>query len=256
MQGPDLFNFSINYNDVSCPNSEDGSIEIECSGGVSPYTYNWTKDDGDFNSNQEDIFNLSGGIYNVTVTDANNCIYSYSVEIYEPENIEIEATINNPQCSSLLGELSFNITGGHEGNYQYLFQNQTFNYLNNDIIPVNTGEYPFIFIDSEGCLSEEIIINIDPISEDCLQIPTVFTPNGDTQNDVWEIGGIENYPDAQIRIYNRWGQLLFKSNKNYFGNEWDGTHNGEPLPFAVYYYTIDPIIENGKTYNGGITIKR
>jgi gliding motility-associated-like protein len=49
---------------------------------------------------------------------------------------------------------------------------------------------------------------------------------------------------------------LFKSNGNYFGNEWDGTYNGDPLPFAVYYYTIDPVNENGTTYNGGITIKR
>ena len=42
---------------------------------------------------------------------------------------------------------------------------------------------------------------------------------------------------------------------NYFGNEWDGTFNNKLLPFAVYYYTIDPVNENGKTYNGGVTIK-
>ena len=61
--------------------------------------------------------------------------------------------------------------------------------------------------------------------------------------------------NAIINIYNRWGQLVFKSTSNYKGNEWDGTYNGTPLPFAVYYYTIDPINENCKTYNGGVTIK-
>ena len=79
--------------------------------------------------------------------------------------------------------------------------------------------------------------------------------DGTSLNDIWEIGGIESYPEAIINIYNRWGQLVFKSTSNYVGNEWDGTHNGTPLPFAVYYYTIDPINENGKTYNGGVTIK-
>ena len=65
-----------------------------------------------------------------------------------------------------------------------------------------------------------------------------------------------SYPDAEIKVYNRWGQLIFESSENYFGNEWDGTHKGEPLPFAVYYFTIDPISEYGKTYHGGVTIKR
>ena len=121
---------------------------------------------------------------------------------------------------------------------------------------LTTGEHPFVFIDAQGCLSDTVLVNLSPISEDCLQIPTLFTPNGDTQNDIWQIGGIENFTEAKIRVYNRWGQLIFKSNGNYFGNEWDGTYNGDPLPFAVYYYTIDPVNENGTTYNGGVTIKR
>ena len=64
----------------------------------------------------------------------------------------------------------------------------------------------------------------------------MFTPNGDLQNDVWEIGGIENYPKAKISIYNRWGQLVFTSSNNYFGNEWDGTHEGTPLPFCCILF--------------------
>ena len=41
MTGPDLFTVNYVTNNVSCPNSEDGSIEIECSGGVPPYSYEW-----------------------------------------------------------------------------------------------------------------------------------------------------------------------------------------------------------------------
>ena len=125
-----------------------------------------------------------------------------------------------------------------------------------DSIALTFGEYEFVFTDSLGCNSENIFVDLSALSEDCLQIPSLFSPNGDGQNDVWQIGGIEDYPNATINVYNRWGQLVFNSNGNYFGNEWDGTHNGTPLPFAVYYYVIDPINENIKTYHGGVTIKR
>ena len=72
---------------------------------------------------------------------------------------------------------------------------------------------------------------------------------------MWEISGIENYPETQVSVYNRWGQLIFLSKGNYKGNEWDGTYNNAILPMGVYYYIIDPINENNKTYHGGVTIK-
>ena len=55
-----------------------------------------------------------------------------------------------PQCDELLGWLDFDITGGHVGNYQYLFQNQIYNYSPTDTIFLTTGEYPFVFIDSDA----------------------------------------------------------------------------------------------------------
>ena len=42
-----------------------------------------------------------------------------------------------------------------------------------------------------------------------LYIPDVFTPNGDGQNDQWELRGLENYPEAQVLVFNRWGNLVF-----------------------------------------------
>ncbi|MAZ57897.1 MAG: hypothetical protein CMP56_00560, partial [Flavobacteriales bacterium] len=255
MTGPEVFELDISPTPVTCPNDEDGAIELDFSGGVSPYTYEWFLGD-ELYSNSGNISNLNGGIYSLTITDLNNCTYDTIVEIYEPDIFEIETRLFEPQCSELLGWVEFDITGGHVGNYEYIFANQVYNYIPTDTIFLTTGEHPFVFIDAQGCLSDTVLVNLSPISEDCLQIPTLFTPNGDTQNDIWQIGGIENFTEAKIRVYNRWGQLIFKSNGNYFGNEWDGTYNGDPLPFAVYYYTIDPVNENGTTYNGGVTIKR
>ncbi|MBL31663.1 MAG: hypothetical protein CMP62_02940, partial [Flavobacteriales bacterium] len=264
MESPDLFEIQITVTDVSCFEASDGSINIETSGGTpfetgSEYMYEWSSDNG-FSSNDEDINNLDGGVYNLTVTDDNDCNYSQVVEVYEPPPFEIESFPSPPQCNELTGYVEFNVSGSNEGGYQYLIEDVgppiTYDYNTLETINLIGGEYVFVFIDSQGCESDDILIDLAPVFDDCLQIPSLFSPNGDSQNDVWQIGGIENYPNAKIDVYNRWGQLVFRSTSEYFGNEWDGTHNGTPLPFAVYYYIIDPVNESEKTYHGGVTIKR
>ena len=84
-----------------------------------------------------------------------------------------------------------------------------------------------------------------------LVIPTGFTPDNDMVNDTWEIIGIDQYPDCQVDIFNKWGNKIFSS-KGY--NEfWDGTYNGKPLPISTYYYVI--VLNDGSTpLKGTITI--
>ena len=45
--------------------------------------------------------------------------------------------------------------------------------------------------------------------DDCFEIPTGFTPNGDGFNDTWVIGGAEYLINANVQIFNRWGQRVF-----------------------------------------------
>jgi gliding motility-associated-like protein len=70
-----------------------------------------------------------------------------------------------------------------------------------------------------------------------LTIPNAFSPNGDRINDTWEIGNLIDYAFATVEIFNRSGQLVFKS-KGY-STPWDGTFNGKSLPVGTYYYIID-----------------
>jgi gliding motility-associated-like protein len=72
-----------------------------------------------------------------------------------------------------------------------------------------------------------------------LIIPEGFSPDGDNINDYFEIKGIENYPNAEISIYNRWGTLIY-SKKPYF-NEWDGISSitKKMLPVGTYYYILN-----------------
>ncbi|WP_422083634.1 gliding motility-associated C-terminal domain-containing protein [Ulvibacterium sp.] len=70
-----------------------------------------------------------------------------------------------------------------------------------------------------------------------------FTPNGDNINDTWIVQGIENYPNAMVTVYNRYGHEVFKALG--YKNNWDGRYGSrsENLPAGSYYYVID--LRNG-----------
>ena len=76
----------------------------------------------------------------------------------------------------------------------------------------------------------------------CLQIPEGFSPNGDTYNNTFVIPCVEDYPVNSLKIYNRYGTLVYQS-ENYM-NQWDGTSNTGPLhqnkvlPVGTYYYAF------------------
>ena len=82
-----------------------------------------------------------------------------------------------------------------------------------------------------------------------------ITPNGDGTNDTWVIGHIDKYPNAQVTIYDRWGQRVFNTIGYSNASAWDGTNRGFFLPAGTYYYVID--LKTGSDddqHNGYITI--
>ncbi|MFC5408502.1 gliding motility-associated C-terminal domain-containing protein [Larkinella bovis] len=68
-------------------------------------------------------------------------------------------------------------------------------------------------------------------------IPTAFSPNGDGQNDVWELRSIEAFPEAEVTVFNRWGEVIYHS-KDGYAHPFDGTLKGEPVPPGMYTYLI------------------
>ena len=82
--------------------------------------------------------------------------------------------------------------------------------------------------------------------DDCtiLIIPTAFTPDNDGDNDRWEILELDfKYPENIVRIFNRWGDLIFEHHASvsqpYDSNRWDGTYQGSIMPIGSYYFIID-----------------
>ncbi|NJO03552.1 MAG: gliding motility-associated C-terminal domain-containing protein, partial [Bacteroidia bacterium] len=83
-------------------------------------------------------------------------------------------------------------------------------------------------------------------------IPNVFTPNGDLVNDTWRIPLLETLDNVNVRIFTRWGDLVFESSGLYV--PWDGTFKGKPVSTATYYYKIN--IRGGRTLGGSVTVVR
>ena len=116
--------------------------------------------------------------------------------------------------------------------------------------PDKTTTYTVTVTTAEGCVdTDEVTVEVIP----AITVPNAFTPNRDGVNEVWEIENIQNYPNARVEIFNRWGNLIFTSNG--YGTPWDGTYKGEDLPVATYYYMIY-LDRSEKPISGHVTIIR
>lgn len=126
------------------------------------------------------------------------------------------------------------------------------------------GDYANDDSDGDGTpnyLQPDLIVN-----ENEVEVFNVITPNGDGVHDVLTISGLENFPNNSIRIYNRWGVLVYSTNAyNTEGNIFDGTSSGRvtvnvdnKLPVGTYFYILDYEQSTGnmKSLSGYIYINR
>jgi gliding motility-associated-like protein len=110
--------------------------------------------------------------------------------------------------------------------------------------PVEDITYTLTATSGEGCkASDDITIKVLKT----LHIPNAFSPNGDGIHDRWEIKYLNTYPGATVEVYNRYGQLVYRSAG--YSQSWDGLFNGNPLPVGTYYYIINP--KNGRSQMSG-----
>jgi gliding motility-associated-like protein len=85
-----------------------------------------------------------------------------------------------------------------------------------------------------------------------IRIPNAFSPNGDGQDDTWEIDRIGDFTGNAVTVFNRWGNQVFKTTNYSRANEWNGQINGQPAPLGTYYYVIT--LGSGRTYSGSLTV--
>lgn len=119
------------------------------------------------------------------------------------------------------------------------------------VMPESTTNYRVIAKGPIECVAEDSI-TIRVFSG--VYVPEIFTPNGDGQNDTWELKGLEEYPAAEVTILNRWGQVIF-SVKGIAYRPFNGTLNGDDLPVGEYAYIISTE-PNGHILRGKMLLLR
>jgi hypothetical protein len=128
---------------VNCFGGNNGSIQLNVSGGNGNYSYLWND-----NSTQPNRNNIAGGNYTVTVSDINQCTASANVTVAQPAAINISATTINTSCNGgNTGSIALNVTGG-TGTYTYLWNdNSTLSGLQN----LSAGSYSVTVTDASQC---------------------------------------------------------------------------------------------------------
>ena len=142
--------------DITCFNDANGEIKITITGGTLNYNYTWTKDGIPF-STTEDISNLSPGIYEVTVSDANNCnpkIETFTIT--EPPILEVSLiSRTNILCSGeSTGAIEIVVVGGTStlSNYNFAWTGPNgFTSSNKNLSAISAGTYNVLVTDKSGC---------------------------------------------------------------------------------------------------------
>ena len=232
---------------ISCASGNGGSIDINPVNSVGNVIYLWS--DGVTGNSRT---GLTAGNYQVILIDQNNCQTDSLIVLTQPDSIKIRFDVRQAFCpDSPDGIINTTITGGVPGpGYNFTWSD---NSTTQNLTNILSGTYIITVRDANNCVVKDSVV-MEPLNETCLVIPNAFTPNGDNINDVWNIDMIHLYPQIEVKIFDRWGTMLWRSEKGY-PQPWDGRTKGALLPIDSYYYIID--LHNGtKPVVGNITIMR
>ena len=204
------------------------------------------------------VFRSDAGTYNDTIIGgaSTGCdsIASVTLSFFLPS-----VSITSSVSEICLGE-SVNIIATGGNSYSWSPTTSLNIAAGNNVIasPELNTTYLVIGTGLNGCQNTaNISITVTICEEEInLRIPNVFTPNGDDQNDLFKVDGVFlNTSIFEMKVYNRWGQLVFEADQVDKG--WDGrTSNGTEVTEGTYFYTIININLSGKeeTFSGSITL--
>ncbi len=148
--------FTYSKNNVNCYGDATGSITVYPAGGTSPYTYTWNT-----GATTQNLSNLIAGTYTLTLTDANNCTFTDSIIITQPENpLSVSDTIiSNVLCyGQNTGFINTTVSGGTLP-YQIAWNTGE---TTRDIDSLTAGNYTITITDSLNCILSETYTITEP----------------------------------------------------------------------------------------------
>jgi gliding motility-associated-like protein len=127
--------------------------------------------------------------------------------------------------------------------------------------PQFTTKYTVDVTDRYGCTSQGFITVRVICNGQNFFIPNTFSPNDDGMNDVFYLRGSGLFRVKSLRVFNRWGEVVFEKMEVPVNNPsygWNGNYKGEKAPPGVYVYQLEIICSNGEllAYSGNIALMR
>lgn len=219
---------------------EDGSLSLMGSGGQ---YYFWSGPVGtlsEVEGNITEVTPTETSSYMLTVSDDcpdNVAEASIEVEVFAP----MEVTAGPDTCILLGQSYMMEASGGA----LYQWNNEVTIIGNSDIpdatvMPDETTVYAVEITDVNGCeYTDSVEVCIIENPEDIFKAISIITPNGDDLNDELVFEGLEAFPDNELIIFNRWGNVIFQKNGYQTDSRrWNGLDQGEKLPADTYYYIL------------------
>ncbi|MBK8112538.1 MAG: T9SS type A sorting domain-containing protein [Saprospiraceae bacterium] len=190
-------------NNISCAGQVDGSIEVLYAGGTGTLTYAWSND-----SIGTKIDSLSAGVYNLTITDDNECVDTAMYSILEPAAISVDSfELSSPTCyNSENGGLVIYVSGGSDT----LIYNWTNGLVGDTLNGLASGAYIYEIEDGNGCLLSDtlnlngpaVFLANDTITNTSIpgasdgQITTSFSGGSAPYSYLWSTGDTLSFIDS------------------------------------------------------------
>ena len=232
IDSPPPLEFLISPTNATCTGMSDGSVDIFPAGGTGELTWGVV----DTLGNEANLNNLSEMTYTAWVVDVlgYELTDSFTIEVDIVTDMVLTTFPTPVTCwNEADGTITVSVFGGNAP-FTYLWSDP-YGQTSQTAINLTEDTYSVTVTDSIGCnlTVAEYVDNI----EGCLFIADAVTPNGDGYNDEWIVGGLQGFQESNVKLYNRYGQLIYESlpGEDVF---WDGRYNDNKLPVADYYYVI------------------
>jgi gliding motility-associated-like protein len=209
-------------------------IEVQASGGFGQYYYLWPHSG-----------ETTAGVWvNPLVTTDYNVIVMDDCQTFQVE-AETQVVVVKPTANFLAITrplfidlpITFQNLSQNATTYQWTFgdgNSSNMTHPNNTYSDPGLYEIMLIATDDKGCV--DTVVKIIEIQEEFyLYVPNTFTPDGNRFNNTFKVSAI-GVVEFDIKIFNRWGELLFSSNDVNF--EWDGTYKGTLVQDGTYVWKI------------------
>ena len=234
------------------------SISLLASGGVS---YQWTPATGLNNPNISNPVASPGNntTYTVTVTDINGCTddeqVNISINAQPVASFELDTTKTKASCDGIHIKTVNLSTDALEYAWSFGDGNTSTTFEPAYDYPFGVNTNITLIATNNQCADTLILpLSFGSIDDFVKGLPNTFTPNGDEINDCFDLRKKLDFAECSTwNVYNRWGELVFRSDSQQ--HCWNGRKNGDgdPCPVGTYFYVLKV---NDAGYKGTITLIR